>query len=228
MKKTIVFIMLLSIAVSLKSQEQTINGNLIVNGAIQTKERLSLKSQDGNIDFANHNLYIGTPVGRYAHNYIHLRPGGATEGILYSELSMYLTSAPDVYIKRVRLHTNGISFFNGGNVGIGTESPQSKLDVRGKIIADEVEIKINQGADLVFESDYNLRPLSEIENFVKENKHLPDIPSEKEMREKGLNLNNMQIKLLQKIEELTLYVIELKKENENIKEELEKLRQGIW
>lgn len=122
-----------------------------------------------------------------------------------------------------------------GNFGIGTLTPQSKLDVRGKIIADEVEIKINKGADFVFEPDYSLLTLSEIENHIKENKHLPNIPSEKEMIKNGVNVNEMQIKLLQKIEELTLYVIELdkkdkeknelietlKKENQEIKEQLQ-------
>lgn len=112
-----------------------------------------------------------------------------------------------------------------GRFGIGTLDPQAKLDVRGNIIADEVEIKINKGADFVFSSDYDLKPLSEVENFILENKHLPEIPSEKEMQENGLNLNEMQIKLLQKIEELTLYIIEQQKEIGILKQEIKKLNQ---
>lgn len=118
-----------------------------------------------------------------------------------------------------------------GNLGIGTLSPKSKLDVRGKIIADEVEIKVNKSADFVFSSNYNLKSLLEVENFIKENKHLPEIPSEKQMQENGLNINEMQIKLLQKIEELTLYVIEqdkaiksLKEENKEIKNQLKNVQ----
>ncbi|WP_255491464.1 hypothetical protein [Dysgonomonas sp. ZJ279] len=107
-----------------------------------------------------------------------------------------------------------------GNIGIGTLTPQSKLDVRGKIIADEVQIKVNTGADFVFESEYNLKPLSEVEQFVKTNKHLPEIPSEKQMIEEGVNVTDMQIKLLQKIEELTLYMIEQDKKIEELKEQL--------
>lgn len=108
-----------------------------------------------------------------------------------------------------------------GNIGLGTLSPQAKLDVRGKIIADEVEIKVNTGADFVFEPDYNLKPLSEVEAFVKENKHLPEIPSEKKMQEEGVNVNELQIKLLQKIEELTLYVIEQDKKIQELQSKLE-------
>jgi hypothetical protein len=111
-----------------------------------------------------------------------------------------------------------------GNIGIGTDKPQSTLDVRGKIIANEVEIKVNTGADFVFHSEYDLKPLSELETFVKENKHLPDIPSEKQMVEEGLNVNEMQIKLLQKIEELTLYIIEQGKQNKILQKQINELK----
>jgi len=121
---------------------------------------------------------------------------------------------------------------SNGNFGIGTLTPKAKLDVRGNIIADQVEIKVNTGADFVFDSNYKLQSLPELENFVKTNKHLPDIPSEKEMQNNGINLNEMQIKLLQKIEELTLYMIELNKKNEeqeklikDLQEKLEDLSQ---
>jgi hypothetical protein len=109
-------------------------------------------------------------------------------------------------------------------LGIGTLSPKSKLDVRGKIIADEVEIKVNKSADFVFSSNYNLKSLLELENFIKENKHLPDIPSEKEMQKDGLNINEMQIKLLQKIEELTLYIIEQDKQNKDLQKQIDELK----
>lgn len=91
--------------------------------------------------------------------------------------------------------------------------------IDGKLTVKEVEVRIDAGADFVFEPDYNLKPLSELETFVKENKHLPEIPSEKQMREDGLNINDMQIKLLQKIEELTLYVITQDKRIKALEEE---------
>jgi hypothetical protein len=100
--------------------------------------------------------------------------------------------------------------FNG-NVGIGTTNPTSKLTVAGNINSREVKVSVDAGADFVFEKDYNLPSLQEVEKFVNENKHLPEIASAKEMQKDGINLSEMNIKLLQKIEELTLYVIELNK-----------------
>lgn len=114
-----------------------------------------------------------------------------------------------------------------GNVGIGTENPKYKLDVAGTIRAKEVKIEINTGADFVFSEEYNLKPLSEVETFVKENQHLPEIPSERQMQEDGLSVNEFQIKLLQKIEELTLYVIEQDKKNRILEIELESLRKQV-
>ncbi|GEM_PF-1639493 len=101
-----------------------------------------------------------------------------------------------------------------GNIGIGTLSPKSKLDVKGTVRAKEVKIEMNagEGADFVFEQNYNLRPLSDVEAFIKENKHLPEIPSEKQMIEDGLDMSKIQIKLLQKIEEMTLYIIQQQKQ----------------
>ncbi len=98
-----------------------------------------------------------------------------------------------------------------GNVGIGTTSPNSKLTVAGKINSQDVKVAVDSGADFVFEKNYELPKLDELEGFLKENKHLPQIPSEKEMLKEGLTLGEMDIKLLQKIEELTLYTIEQEK-----------------
>ncbi|WP_276373031.1 hypothetical protein [Chryseolinea sp. H1M3-3] len=101
---------------------------------------------------------------------------------------------------------------SGGNVGIGTTNPGGyKLAVEGKIGAREVVVTTAAWADYVFDPTYNLRPLSEVETYVKENKHLPEIPSAKEVEVNGVNLGEMNMLLLKKVEELTLYVIELEK-----------------
>jgi len=85
-----------------------------------------------------------------------------------------------------------------------------------KIFAEKIEVLLScvgsYWYDHVFESNYNLRPLSELEQFIKQNHHLPEIPTAQEIQENGIDLGDMQGKLLLKIEELTLYVIELEKQ----------------
>jgi hypothetical protein len=104
-----------------------------------------------------------------------------------------------------------------GNVGIGEPDPNSKLAVNGTITAKEVEVTESGWSDFVFQDDYDLLPLDKVESYIRQNKHLPDIPSEREVKEKGLAVSGMLAKQMQKIEELTLYLIQVKKENEALR-----------
>lgn len=116
--------------------------------------------------------------------------------------------------------------YSNGNVLIGKTAQTNsayKLDVAGKIRADEIIVNTT-GADFVFEPNYNLRTLAEVEAFIKANKHLPEIAPAANMQTNGANMGELQTKLLQKIEELTLYMIELKKENELMKKEIKELK----
>ncbi|PWL39606.1 hypothetical protein DKG77_01875 [Flagellimonas aquimarina] len=109
-----------------------------------------------------------------------------------------------------------------GSMGIGTSSPDSKLTVKGDIHAEEVKVDLSvPGPDYVFKEEYNLRSLEEVQNYIEDHGHLPNIPSAMEMEENGIQLGAMNMILLEKIEELTLYVIELEKNNKKI-QELEK------
>ena len=121
-------------------------------------------------------------------------------------------------------------FFHEGSVGIGTNiiAGNAKLAVNGKIRATEVEVMTDITiADYVFEKDYKLRPLEELENYVTLNKHLPEVPSAKEVKENGLNMAEMDNTLLKKVEELTLYLIEQNKKIEAQQKEIELLRNQI-
>ena len=98
-----------------------------------------------------------------------------------------------------------------GNVGIGTTKPDSELSVNGKIHTKEVKVNLVGWSDFVFYDDYKLPTLTEVETHIKENGHLKDIPSAKEVAKNGILLGEMDSKLLQKIEELTLYTIQQEK-----------------
>jgi hypothetical protein len=139
-----------------------------------------------------------------------------------------------------------LNFTNNGKVGIGTNAPSAKLDVAGNIKAHEIEVTLaamqdlqlngtlaannitytanGNTADFVFEDNYQLKDLSEVETFIKTNKHLPEIPSADEMEEAGVNLAEMNKLLLMKVEELTLYAIEQKAEAERLKAEMSEVR----
>lgn len=127
-------------------------------------------------------------------------------------------------IGRVNFGEGDFMLTYSGKIGVGTNSPKSKLDVAGTITAAEIKVQA-QTADFVFEDDYQLKDLSEVEEFISTNKHLPDVPSAKQMEEDGVGLAEMNKLLLQKVEELTLYVIQQQKEISQLKAKEEKIEQ---
>lgn len=111
---------------------------------------------------------------------------------------------------------------------------KGNIAVSGKLEATEVKVTQTPTADFVFEESYSLPNLEDVEQYIKDNKHLPEIASAKEMEKDGVNIGQFQIKLLQKIEELTLYSIEqnkqLKIQNEKLNiqaEKIEKLENAL-
>jgi len=175
--------------------------NNVGNVGIGTSNPTSkLEIRGGNIDINDKTYFLRNNSGNTFG--IGFNTEGGTEMTLFSDNVIDFTESDrnNVVMRIVA---------NSGNVGIGTKTPDSKLTVKGKIHAQEVLIDLNGviAPDYVFESDYDLRSLSDTEEYIKENKHLPEIPSAKEMEKKGVELKILNLKLLQKIEELTLHII---------------------
>lgn len=177
---------------------------------------------------AKNNLVVKGKVG--IGNNLTSNPNG------YTLLVSGKVSAPEFYINdQIVVSSQWVTaganvHFNGG-VGIGTtltDNPRGyKLAVNGKIGAKDVRVEnaSTTWPDYVFEPTYELPTLEEVESFIKENNHLQDVPSAEIIKKEGHELGNMDAILLRKIEELTLYMIELKKENEQLKKRLEKVEQ---
>jgi hypothetical protein len=126
----------------------------------------------------------------------------------------------------VRIMGPSVLFY--GNVGIGLLPPTGyKFAVDGKIIAEEIMVKMSENwPDYVFSDSYKMRSLEELETFIKKNNRLPDVPSANEVKENGIAIGEMNKILLEKIEETTLYLIELKKQNDQLVKRIEELEKN--
>lgn len=119
---------------------------------------------------------------------------------------------------------------NGGSVGIGTSKPDAALAVKGAIHAYEVRVDLNvPGPDYVFEESYPLTTLKKLNEYIQQNKHLPEIPSACFLEENGVNLGEMNMLLLKKVEELTLYAIDQNNQaevqNKRLQEQEDKIKE---
>lgn len=153
---------------------------------------------------------IHRTAGGWTHpSYQQLRFGWPT-GLIMDPGTLYDKSYVDIQGNGLRVST--------GSVGIGTlTTGDYKLAVEGTIGARKIKVTQQPWADYVFDENYKRLSLAELENYIKANHHLPGIPTETEVRKDGVDLGEMNKKLLEKIEELTLYLIELKKEVEILK-----------
>lgn len=110
-----------------------------------------------------------------------------------------------------------------GNIGIGKNDPTDKLEVNGRIHARSVKVDLDDWPDYVFLPKYKLKPLKDVKSFIKENGHLQNVPTAKEIIENGLDLGGIDKILMEKVEELTLYLIEKDEEVERMQKEYNKL-----
>lgn len=188
-------------------------------GILTPSARLEVKRSDGNYQLAK---FTNAASSGDRSAFIDIQNGNTAPvawryGVGGTGNQQGLT-AGQFYIERIG---GGVRFMvsNTGNVGIGTTNPSYKLSVNGTIQAKEVRVETGW-ADHVFDENYKLRSLEEVAAYIAANKHLPDVPSAKEVQTNGLQLAAINTIIMQKVEELTLYVIqqqaEIKRLNEKI------------
>ena len=156
---------------------------------------------------------------------------GTVNGVVFNTANSAMTVGT-VSNHPLYLFTNNspaATILPSGNVGIGTTSPGSfKLAVEGKIGAREIVVtSVTPWPDYVFAPNYHLKPLSEVAAYIRQNHHLPEIPTEAEVKENGVGLGEMQSKLLAKIEELTLHMIAAEERSGRLEGENRQLQQRI-
>lgn len=194
-----------------------INFNINTRGG--THPFLSIKGVNGNVGIGTANPQYLIDIVSSVDNYKQFRvksPGSPLIKLSGSYNSgngaeLYQNPSGDLRLN-INSAKNGFLIKSNGNFGIGTANPDMKLTVKGNIHAEEVKIDLNVPApDYVFKSNYKLRSIEEVESFIKKYSHLPEIPSAKEFAKNGVMQAKMDMSLLKKIEELTLYTIEQEK-----------------
>ncbi len=186
-------------------------GNALINGEHRVNGRIvasTTSNEGGSISLTNFSKTAS---------------GTASEWVFYNMTGAYGNSL-QFWNYGTNVGGSKFTILDGGNVGIGTSVPDEKLAVNGTVHAKEVKVDLLNWPDYVFENNYKLLPLHELEQKIKQAKHLPEIPSAKEVEENGVLLGDMNKKLLQKVEELTLYIIDQNKINEKQDKEIAALK----
>jgi hypothetical protein len=160
----------------------------------------------------NYNEYSNIGLGNFPDPLARVKIRGRTSNDTMFALNVVNSNDHSLFVIR-----------NDGNIGLGVSNPAEKLVVDGLICAKEVRVQLSGApcwGDYVFDENYQLMPLHELESTIKDNKHLPGVPSAKEIESNGLQIGEMQSIMMKKIEELTLYVIDLQKQCNDLKKQL--------
>lgn len=188
------------------SSKNMVNFSTNNHGSVLISSNLYMQGND-NLKIANsHASASGSAV---------LLPGNGQPN--QGGISLFTNNPGQVTQDQPFARTAAMVIAPSGNVGIGSFSPGEKLSVNGKIRAQEIKVEASNWPDYVFSDDYKLPSLDEVETFVKTSGHLPGVPSAKQVAEEGVELGAVNKILLQKIEELTLYLLEMKKEIKELK-----------
>lgn len=247
MKKTVT-ILLLIITIQMTSYgQQTFNDKIDINQLNSKYPSLNVTTRQGLFNGGHPHLYFlntggsatsptSTPANRLLGTIIYSGFDGQSN-VQIGRIGVTTTGdfTPGNYPARMNFQIGGTNTCCGvtrmtidgetGNVGIGTSNTGShRLAVEGSIGAREITVQTGTWSDFVFNDDYALPSLEEVENHIKEKGHLANIPSEKEVIRNGVNLGIMDAKLLQKIEELTIYIIEINKRVVELEKENSQLK----
>jgi len=147
-----------------------------------------------------------------------------SSGCSWANSNSLVASDPGGYNVGFEFQVNSTSHFMG-NVGIGTLNPDQMLTVNGQVHATSIVVTSTVPADYVFNADYYLRPLADVKTYVDKNHHLPEVPAAADFKKDGQNLGEMNMLLLRKVEELTLYMIEKDKQVKALQQQNEVLQQ---
>ncbi|RPI79748.1 MAG: LamG domain-containing protein [Desulfobacteraceae bacterium] len=194
--------------------------DLINNSESVTLNWTTLDASGCTLQYNNTNQVVQIPSGTLT-----LSPNAPTTYTLIAT-GPGGTAYKELTVKVLNGYTTTGPFTVATKVGIGVMNPQNALEVNGTIKAKEVQVSLSGWADYVFNNDYNLRSLEELEAFIRKNGRLPDMPSTEQLTQKGLSVTEMFTLQMKKIEELTLYLIKLQQENQILKTRLNTLEQA--
>ena len=180
---------------------------ILLNGTPLENNGSPWTTTGNNLSYTTGSIGIGTPSPNYA-----LDVAGTINATNILINNAPLPNSPWA------LSGNDVSY-TSGNVGIGTTNTQGFMfAVAGNMVAEAVKVELEGNwPDFVFEKDFDLQSLKEIETYINKNGHLPNVPSAEEIKNNGINLGEMDATLLQKIEELTLHSIQQQKEIDSLK-----------